>query len=135
MPPSDRHGPSSHVRIVAVVQEDGTPHRATLLSVDSLAALVEDLARQWGPGPARPVPPNDDDGDDGEEVSDLHIIGIGQIERILVGAVRQLRVNPLSGRLVFRPSTPPPPPPGERLKVVVRHAVDTRRDCPAAAAA
>jgi hypothetical protein len=131
MPPSDRHGPSSHVRIVAVVQEDGTPHRATLLSVDSLAALVEDLARQWGPGPARPVPPNDDDDD--EEVSDLHIIGIGQLER-LIGAVRQLRVEPLSGRLVFRASTSPPPP-GERLKVVVRRAVDMRRDCPAAAAA
>jgi hypothetical protein len=91
--------------------------------------LVERLLRPADPAPA----PTDDDDNDDYELDDLHTLGIDQLER-LVDAVRRLRVDASSGRLVLRPRTPSPPP-GERLKEVVRRAVDARHDCLAAAAA
>lgn len=134
---------SARLQVVAVVRGGGTPHRAALLSADGLAALVEDIARRAGLGPVHiaiptpslptPSPTNDDDDDD-YEVDDLHTVGIDQLER-LIDAVRRLRADTSSGRLVLRPRTHSVPPPGERLNAVVRRAVDARRDCPAAAAA
>jgi len=150
MPPSDRPRPSTHLRIVAVVREDGRPHLGTLRSTDRIAVLVEHLIRPADPAsvhPALTIPPptnNDNDNDnDNDDVDDLHIIGVDQFERLLgtvmdrlSAAVRHLRVDPSSGLIVLHPRTLfPPPPSAERLKEVVRRAVDARHDCLAAAAA